>query len=383
MHPISRTAPVVVGIVGGGQLAAMMVQASDLAHVECIVLARPGDESAQELGAHILLSEVIDAESMTELAQHCDVVTFDFEPTDLAAVESVEATGAVVSPSSNVFSFTDKAIQRERFASAGIAVPGFSIVSSLQEVCNFAERYGWPVVAKLPTGGYDGRGVFVLETAQDAESLLGSLSSATTSVHIVVEEFLDLTAEAAGLIVRGHDESKMYPLVDTRQQDGICVEVTTPTRLSHAIQQSCRDTIAAVDQVVGGRGVLAVELFIVGDRVLVNEVAPRPHNSGHITIDAHVTSQFENHLRAVSGQALRDASQKVPAAAMVNVLGPDDDHPINWQAPLPVGALAHRYGKSQRPGRKVGHVTACADTIEHAVDLAQRAVATLTGAPTS
>jgi 5-(carboxyamino)imidazole ribonucleotide synthase len=345
------TEATVVGIVGGGQLARMLVQAAPAAGVECVVLARPTDESVADLGVEVIHAETVDHATLAALAARVDVVTFDHEPTDLAAVEAIEAAGVLTRPSSTALRFADKAHQRTHLAAAGVPVPPFAVVDGVTAVEKFAATHGWPVVCKAPLGGYDGRGVWVLEGPAAADEHL-----TTHPGTYVVEPHLPLSAEAAALVVTGATgEVRTYPIVDTLQRDGICVQVTVPSALPPHLVDRCGEVARAVAEVVGAIGILAVELFVVGDEVLVNEIAPRTHNSGHLTIEACATSQFENHLRAVAGLPLGPTDLVVQRATMVNLLG---DDPVPEAGPEP-GTVrhVHRYGKTPRPGRKVGHVT--------------------------
>lgn len=349
MTPETTSETTTVGIVGGGQLARMLVQAAPAAGVDCVVLARPTDESVADLGVEVIHTDTVDRDALAALAARVDVVTFDHEPTDLAAVEAIEAAGHVVRPSSAALRYADKAHQRTHLAAAGLPVPPFAVVDDLTSVEKFAATHGWPVVCKAPLGGYDGRGVWILEDAAAAEAHLAAHPGT-----YLLEPMLELSAEAAALVVTGATgEQRTYPIVDTLQQDGICVQVTAPSCLPAHLVDRCGEVARAVAGVVGAVGILAVELFVVGDEVLVNEIAPRTHNSGHLTIEACATSQFENHLRAVAGLPLGPTDLVVDSATMVNLLG-DDPVPA---AEHGANQYVHRYGKTPRPGRKVGHVT--------------------------
>lgn len=342
-----------VGIVGGGQLARMMVQAAPAAGVDCVVLARPTDESVADLGVEVIHTDAVDHDALAALAARVDVVTFDHEPTDLAAVEAIEVAGILTRPSSAALRYADKAHQRTHLAAAGVPVPPFAVIDDLTGVEKFAATHGWPVVCKAPLGGYDGRGVWMLENPATADEHLAAHPGT-----YVLEPHLRLSAEAAALVVTGATgEVRTYPIVDTLQRDGICVQVTVPSALPAPLVDRCAEVARAVAEVVGAIGVLAVELFVVGDEVLVNEIAPRTHNSGHLTIEACATSQFENHLRAVAGLPLGPTDLVVERATMVNLIG---DDPVPEPEPGPeAGAVrhVHRYGKTPRPGRKVGHIT--------------------------
>jgi len=360
----TESAPV-VGIIGGGQLARMMVEASERAGVRCRVLAKPSDESAEHLGADVTLVDAIDAEAVDAFVETVDVLTFDFEPPDLAPYEALEARGFPVRPSTAALRFSDKAHQRVAFAAAGLPVPPFALVRTLAECEAFAAEHAWPVVLKAPRGGYDGRGVVVVDDVADATNVLDG------DALWVAEAHLALDAEVAALVVTWPDGTDVeLPLVDTVQRDGICVEVRVPSAMPPAVQAEALDVGRRVARLVGAVGNLAVELFVVGGRVLVNEIAPRPHNSGHLTIEACGASQFELHLRAVAGLPPADPALVVPAAVMANVVAADVGAAGFPAVDLPDGAFVHDYGKTRRPDRKVGHVTGIGSDVAAAARLA-------------
>ncbi len=366
-----------VGIVGGGQLAMMMVEAAVDMGMTTRVLARTNDESVAGLGVAVERADRLDTATLLSFAEQVDVVTFDHEPVDdatVAAIDAVEAAGHVVFPSSSVLAFSDKAYQRQRFAELGIAVPPFAIVDGLDAIAEFAAEFGWPLVMKLPRGGYDGRGVFVVSGRSEAEQLLDDIGTL-----MVVEPHLELDAEIAVLTVRGRTgEIDTYPLVDTTQTDGICREVSMPTGLDEALVMAADQLARRVAEVIGAVGVMAVEMFVVNGQLLVNEVAPRPHNSGHLTIEACRTSQFENHLRAVAGMALGSCDLVVPAATMVNLIASSEEpYPRVLDDPPSDVEFVHDYHKTPRTGRKIGHVTALGDSLAVTTVLAHQRADTL------
>jgi len=350
-----------VGIIGGGQLARMMVEAAEAAGVRCRVLAKPSDQSAEHVGADVDLVEQIDSAAVAAFAEGLDVLTFDYEPVDFAPYEQLEASGFAVRPSVAALRFSDKAYQRQAFAEAGLPVPPFACVTTPEQCEAFAEDHGWPVVLKAPRGGYDGRGVVVVGDPAAAAAVLDGQRLWVAEAH------LELDAEVAALVATWPDgRSVSFPLFDTLQSDGICVEVRVPSALPEALQSEALELGRRVARVVGAVGMLAVELFVVGGRVLVNEIAPRPHNSGHLTIEACRASQFELHLRAVAGLPPTQPALVAPAAVMANVVA-DSDGPAGFpEVTLGDGVFVHDYGKTRRPNRKVGHVTALGPDVETA-----------------
>lgn len=370
----------VLGVVGGGQLARMIGLDAARLGVEVLVLAGERDEGVRGLlpvldGAHD------DPEALRRLADRVDVVTFDHELVPLEAIRALEADGVVVRPSSTTLAFADKLHQRRTFAAAGLPVPPFAEVEDADGVRAFAAEHGWPVVLKAPHGGYDGRGVAVAADIGGAADML----AASAGRALLVEPMLPLRQELAVVVATGADGSRVtYAPVDSVQVDGMCREV-------HAADGHLPDDLAAEAVAVAQRiadlvqavGVMAVELFVVdgpGGRpaLLVNEIAPRVHNSGHLTIDGCATSQFENHARAVLGLPLGPATPRARASVMVNVVGAEGD-PRDLVPQVPGDVHIHLYGKSPKPGRKIGHVTVVGRDHDDVAARARAAAAILEG----
>ncbi len=370
-----------VGIVGAGQLARMTAQAAPRLGVETTVLAVDAHEPACGAATSVEIGDPSDPQALARLAKSCDVITFDHERVDPAAVELLERDGHLVRPGADVLRFADKAQQRRRLAAAGFPVPPFIVATSPEEVATFAESHGWPVVVKAATGGYDGRGVFVVADAAAARAIAAGLAG----VAMVVEPLLDIEREVAVVVARRPSgDSIAYPLIDTIQVDGICVETVTPAAVPLCQATDAIALALRIADVVGAAGILAVEMFITGEGILINELAPRPHNSGHWTIEGAVTSQFENHLRGVLDWPLGEPSLTANAVAMANVLGTQDERAVvdGLHGALTVrGAHVHLYGKAHRPGRKLGHVTALGGDRNLALARARAAAAALHGDP--
>ena len=320
-----------------------------------------------------------DPAALRRLAEQVDVVTFDHELVPLDAIEALEADGHVVRPSSTTLRFSDKLHQRRSFADAGLPVPPFAAVTSAAEIAAFADAHGWPVVLKAPRGGYDGRGVAVADDLDQAQPML----AAAGGRPLLVEAHLALAQELAVLVVRGPDGAQaVYEPVESVQIEGMCREIhAVEGHLRGDLRARARALAARVADVVAPVGVLAVELFLTdGGELLVNEIAPRVHNSGHHTIDGCVTSQFENHARAVLGWPLGSVAATAPAAVMVNVVGvATDDDPRDRVAEAAAleGVKIHLYDKSPRPARKIGHVTVVGEGHEGVAARAREAVAIL------
>ena len=368
-----------VGIVGGGQLARMMLTAASELAIDARVLATTTDESAPGAWPHTTVAPDLDDAALGPFAIEVDVLTFDHELVDPEVLDALEAHGRVLRPGARALSFSDKAHQRTTLAAAGLPVPRFAIVEDAEALEGFAASVGgWPVVVKPPRGGYDGRGVHIVASPEEAATLLEGIGGA-----VVVEELVEIEAELAVLVVtRASGGQVRYPVVGTVQVDGICHEVVCPPPIEPDLIAEAERVASAVAEVVAAVGVLAVELFVSGGRVLVNEVAPRPHNSGHLTIEAATTSQFENHLRAVLDWPLGDVTSVAPAAVMLNILGDPaagDPAARRAEALAVPGAHVHLYGKSWRAGRKLGHVTALGPDVATARATAQAALDALSG----
>ena len=369
-----------VGVVGAGQLARMMHQAAIGPGIEVVVLANTEDESAAQVARHHVLGSPDDLDALRRLATVVDVVTFDHELVDPAHLAALEAEAHILRPGPGTLeTAVNKLRQRERFAAAGLPLPDWAAVHDFESARTFTDDHGWPLVVKSARGGYDGRGVWIC----GSEAELRDVPWDAGTHGFVVEEYVPIDKELAGLVVRRTGgESRTYPIVESVQRDGICHEVIAPAPIEAAIADEARRITLAVAETVGSIGNLAVELFVSKGRVLINEIAARPHNSGHYSIEGSVTSQFENHLRAVLDWPLGDTAMTAPAAAMVNILGQADlPDPLALipKALSVEGAHVHWYGKGSRPGRKLGHVSALGDTPEQALETARKAASFFAG----
>jgi 5-(carboxyamino)imidazole ribonucleotide synthase len=367
----------VVGMIGAGQLARMTTAAAVGLGLDFRVLAAAPDESAAQVCAGTVLGDYRSADDLLKFAAGADVVTFDHEhvPPDLIA--AMEQAGTAVRPGGHALRYAqDKLAMRERLAGLGVPCPRFAAVSDLAGVTAFADETGWPVVLKAVSGGYDGRGVWVCaDPAQAAEVLSHVLGH---GIALLAEEHVRFERELAILVARSPSkQGAAYPVVQTVQVDGICHEVLAPA--------PGLDTETAIDaEALGLRlaaeldviGLLAVELFQTRRGLLVNEVAMRPHNSGHWTIEGAGTSQFEQHLRAVLNLPLGATRPVAPWTVMVNILGgtdPDLRDKLTHVWAADPGVKIHLYGKQVRPGRKVGHVTALGTDLGEVAERARHA----------
>jgi 5-(carboxyamino)imidazole ribonucleotide synthase len=355
----------VVGMVGAGQLARMTQQAAIALGVELRVLAGARDESAARVVADVRLGDYRDISDLRAFAKGCDVVTFDHEHVPTEHIRALAASGVAVRPGADALVHAqDKLTMRRRLSALGVPCPAWAPVQSAADVEAFAEEHGWPVVLKAVRGGYDGRGVWVCADAAEAREVLA------TGTAVLAEAFVPFEREVAVLVARSpHGQGVSYPVVETVQRDGICVEVLAPAPDLDAEDAAVAQRVAlTVARELDVTGLLAVEMFqLPGGKVVVNELAMRPHNSGHWTIDGSRTSQFEQHLRAVLDLPLGSPAMTAPVVVMANVLGgPDPDVFSRYEHVMAhdPGVKVHFYGKQVRPGRKIGHVTAFGDDLD-------------------
>lgn len=357
-----------VGIVGGGQLARMSAAPAAALGISLRVLATDPQESAAQVIHDVHLGRHDDVDDLKAFARGCDVVTFDHEHVPPAYLEQLEAMGVAVRPGpSALFHAQDKAHMRQALTDIGVPCPKWRVVSALDHVEDFAEAVGWPIVMKTSRGGYDGKGVWVVETAERAAEVLAI--PLPSGAQWLVEQRIDFVQELSAQVARSpHGQAVAYPVVRTVQKNGICAEVVAPAPGLHADRAAQAQQLAL--RIAGDlnvTGMLAVEMFDDGNNLYVNELAMRPHNSGHWTIEGARTSQFENHLRAVLDLPLGSPTAVAPYAVMVNILGGDvGDLYSAYRHVLArdPGIKVHLYGKTVRPGRKVGHVTVIGNDLE-------------------
>lgn len=381
----------VVGVVGGGQLARMMHGPAIELGVQLSVLAEDEVASAalvipsSPVGQHTELDHVLD------FARSCDVVTFDHEHVPQHVLEVLEAEGIVMRPSRSALRFAqDKLAMRARLTDLGIACPRWAVARDAADVQRFGDDVGWPIVVKTPRGGYDGKGVIVASSSEDAAAWLAHVGEpGPMSEGLLLEERVDFTRELAALVARSPSgQAAAWPVVETVQTDGICTEVLAPAPdLDPTLAAVATEAALRIAGELGVTGVLAVEMFEVAGPdcrpgYLVNELAMRPHNSGHWSMDGAVTGQFEQHLRAVLDLPLGDPRPRAAWTAMANVLG--GEYPDLYPAYRHVmardpGAKIHMYGKGVRPGRKLGHVNISGPDLADARERARHAADYLQG----
>ncbi|HEY6788317.1 MAG TPA: 5-(carboxyamino)imidazole ribonucleotide synthase [Trebonia sp.] len=380
----------VVGMVGGGQLARMTAAAAVGLGVTFRVLAGSDSESAALVTHDVAVGSHLSLPDLSKFAAECDIITFDHEHVPTEQLVALESAGVLVRPGPGALQYAqDKLAMRRRLVALGAPVPRFAPVSSAADVIEFAgaARAGdeWPVVLKAISGGYDGKGVWVAGSAAEAAEVVTAAAAHGTA--LMAEEFVPFRRELAAQVARSAcGQGAAYPVVETVQVDGICREVIAPAPgLSPDLAIEAQELALRIASALGVVGMLAVELFETPRGILVNELAMRPHNSGHWSIDGACTSQFEQHLRAVLDLPLGSPVPSVPGGytVMANVLGGTDqdvyDRYIHVMAADPA-VKVHFYGKEVRPGRKIGHVTIVgtpADSVESLRDRARRAASYL------
>nr|WP_081845008.1 5-(carboxyamino)imidazole ribonucleotide synthase [Mycolicibacterium aromaticivorans] len=359
-----RPTPPVVAMVGGGQLARMTHQAAIALGQSLRVLAVSPDDPAAQVTPDVVIGAHTDLEALRRAAAGASALTFDHEHVPTELLDTLVAEGVTVAPPPEALVHAqDKLVMRRKLADLGAPIPRFTAVSGVDDVDAFAAAVGGPVVIKTVRGGYDGRGVVLArDRAHAREAVAGYLAD---GVPVLLEERVSMRRELAALVARSpFGQGAAWPIVETVQRDGICVTVVAPAPgLSEDLAAEAEQLGLRLAGELGVVGVLAVELFETTDgTLLVNELAMRPHNSGHWTMDGAVTSQFEQHVRAVLDYPLGDTRPIAPVTVMANVLGAPaapamsvDERLHHLFGRIPE-AKVHLYGKAERPGRKVGHV---------------------------
>ena len=352
-----------VGVIGGGQLARMMIPAAVSLGIDIRVLAENEGMSA-ELAA-FAVGDYRDREVVLAFAETVDVVTFDHEHVPQDILRELVARGVAVHPGPDALLYAqDKLLMRERLTELGLPVPDWARLENSAELGVFLAGHGGRAVVKTARGGYDGKGVRLVSHEHDADDWFTALAEDGNDGALLVEELVDFRRELAQQVARRPSgEIAVWPVVETVQKDGVCAEVIAPAPLSAGrLAERAAEIGVLVADGIGVTGMLAVELFETSDgRLLINELAMRPHNSGHWSIEGSTTSQFEQHLRAVLDLPLGATTNRDPWSVMVNIIGGPAEGTLADRYPVALAehpsAKVHNYGKDPRPGRKVGHVS--------------------------
>ena len=364
-----------VGVIGGGQLARMMQPAAIALGINLSVFAESEGSSAH--GAVTKVGDYTDLSQLREFAKDVSVITFDHEHVPTELLRQLEADGVNVRPGPGALIHAqNKLVMRKKLAELGLPQPNWTEISSPQELEKFIAIHGPEVVVKTPIGGYDGKGVRIVSSASEVSDWLENLADYGGS--LLAEQKVDFVSEAAQLIARRPSgEAKTWPLVQTIQSGGVCSEVIAPYP-SLSLSDPAAEIAHSIATGLGVTGVMAVEMFVLSDgKLLVNELAMRPHNSGHFSIEGSNTSQFEQHLRAVLDLPLGDTGMRGGFAVMVNLLGVDDkntfyEHYPSVMARYPSVSF-HLYQKTARLGRKMGHLTVLGSNHEELLETGRKA----------
>jgi 5-(carboxyamino)imidazole ribonucleotide synthase len=364
-----------VGVIGGGQLARMMQPAAIALGINLAVFAESEGSSAH--GAVTKVGDYTDLAQLREFAKDVDVITFDHEHVPTELLRQLEAEGVNVRPGpAALIHAQNKLVMRKKLAELGLPQPNWAEITSPQELEQFLGIHGPKIVVKTPIGGYDGKGVRVVSSAAEVSDWLENLESFGGS--LLAEQKVDFLSEAAQLIARRPSgEAKTWPLVQTIQSGGVCSEVIAPYP-SLSLSDPAADIAHSIANGLGVTGVMAVEMFVLADgSLLVNELAMRPHNSGHFSIEGSNTSQFEQHLRAVLDLPLGDTGMRGGFAVMVNLLGVDDKNSFYEHYPTAMARYPsvsfHLYQKTARLGRKMGHLTVLGSNHEELLETGREA----------
>lgn len=363
-----------IGILGGGQLAKMSALAAYKLGFFVNILEKNLNSPAGLLTKNDYAGWVNDDEILREFSKDCDIITLESEFVDATRLEFLENLGKKVIPSSNTISLIqDKFIQKTTFKNFGIALPNFIEVISLDDFEKVEKVLGVPFVLKSKKFGYDGYGNAIIKNKKDFEEAFKKLT--TRYPTLLAEEFINFKKELAITVVRTAKQVKVYPLVETIQEYNICKKVIAPINIEqHLLEEAEKIAVNCVKS-LNGYGIYSIEMFLTNNsKILVNEIAPRPHNSAHYTIDACYTSQFENHVRSILNLPLGSTKMKKPYAVMINLLGKRNGigELLNYEEVLSDPDISlHLYSKSEsRIGRKMGHITIIGDDPE---DLLKRA----------
>lgn len=382
MSKNSLSADYRIGFLGAGQLARMSALQAFRYGIQVGVFSdRTENEPVQFMTPHSISGSYDSVSDLAGFAKECDVLTLENEFISSEILREVqEQSGTPIWPSPSSFSLIEnKLIEKQTFEKAGIPVTPYKLIKEESDLKTFGEEHGWPYLLKSSKGGYDGYGNETVEDPDGARAAYEKLGG-NAGHDIIAEAFVDFTHELAVQVARNETGTVVYPCCETVQENHICVAVKSPAPVGKAIQERTQQLAIAATEAIDGKGIFAFEFFLATEgEVLLNESAPRPHNSGHYTIEGCITSQFENHVRAVMGLPLGDTRLGSPAVAMINLLGTEKrdaqtDNAV--EALKATGGHLHLYGKlDSRPGRKMGHYTLLGDELDATYEKAQEVTA--------
>jgi 5-(carboxyamino)imidazole ribonucleotide synthase len=365
-----------IGIIGGGQLGRMLTLAAQPLGFQVLVINPTPNGPATQVGAAEIVADLYDPNALRELAERSDFVTIEIEHLDADSLEQLLELGKPINPAPKTIRLIqDKLAQKEFLEKAGVPVAPFAGVTTIEEAEQQLEKFGGKMLLKTRHGAYDGRGNMVVSSSDEIHEAFDKFNGA----QLYAEQFIPFVKELAVMVARSIDGTvAVYPVVETIHERNICIEVLAPAPVDPEIQQTATDLAHRVANLLEGAGMFGIEMFLgTNGEILINEIAPRVHNSGHYTMDASRTSQFEQHIRAISGLPLGSTELLAPAAVMINILGEQD-------APTKIEGLAaalnipevsvHLYGKSPtKVDRKMGHINATGKTLAEARERAESA----------
>lgn len=366
-----------IGILGGGQLAKMTLLEAYRMGLDVAVIEKEKDSPAGNLTKNEFVAKIEINSILDEFIKKSDIITLESEFVNPEVIEYIERTVPVFPSAKTIKLVQDKFIQKTTFANANIKVPSFASIENHKDLEEFGEKYSYPFVIKTRTMGYDGYGNYTAKNIEDA--ITGFNTFVQKGAKVYAEAFVHFEKELAIMVVRNpNNEVKTYPVVETVQQGHICKEVYAPAQIPDEVNKKAIELATKAVETIDGVGVFGVELFLKkSGEVLVNEIAPRPHNSGHYTIEACVSSQFENLIRAITNLNLGSTELRVPSACMINILGKINGSGVPYKVNKLMSfnrAKLHLYGKEQsRTGRKMGHLTVTGDSLEEVVSYARKA----------
>lgn len=370
-----------IGIVGGGQLGKMMILDAKRMDYYFVILDPAQNCPAHSIADEHIVAEFDDQEAMLLLSQKVDVVTYEFEHISVKALQTIEREGTPVYPSSDtLLHIQNKYHQKQWLRDHGIPVPDFIKVETVEDIEQAAQQFGYPIVLKTCTGGYDGKGNAVIQAKEEVKQGYETLGAG--KIPLIVERFVPFLKEVSILVCQSlNGQVEVFPVAENIHKNSILDETLVPASLSKEVEQQAFEIAKKTTKVFQAIGMLCIELFVTQDgQVLVNELAPRPHNSGHYTIEGCYTSQYENHIRAILGLPLGNSALIRPTV-MKNIIGKNNGkanlHGLE-EAYQYQNAKVHIYGKEEvKIGRKMGHITVTANTLEEALQEARQVHETL------
>ena len=370
----------IIGILGGGQLARMMIEAGSRFGFDFVIYSTENNSPAGRICKKEYSGKWDDFSELDKFIKASDIITLENEFINYKIIEYIESKSGNVKPASSVVkTIQDKLIQKNFLKNIGIPVAEFQGVESIEEIETFCKKFDYPVILKSRTMGYDGKGNYLIKSRKDIKSAFNELIKRG---NLMCEQFINFRLEAAIQAVRNDNgDIRFYPIVETIQKNHICNLVRAPLKLSESMNEYLHKSTEKILNKLEYSGVMGIEFFITKNDIKINELAPRVHNTGHYTIEACEVSQFENHLRAITNLPLGDTQMKCKHSVMVNILGEKDcpagDIELNKILKLK-NTYLHLYGKENiRKGRKMGHITVISDSIEEAEKIALKARKTI------